>query len=153
MQFLCVKFLWIILDLTTTESLTTEIEATTETLTTEIEATTESLTTEFEGTTESLTTELEATTEKMPPDSDGGKIEAIRWILKRQDTEIDGQMKKEKVRCVLCSLANQIFLKKFFHKFLKFSEVSKFVSKNFLFFQKSMVFRTFSEVYIIAAKM
>ena len=30
------------------------------------------------------------------------------------------------------ALANQIFLKKFFQKFLKFSEVSNFVSKNFL---------------------
>ena len=43
----------------------------------------------------------------------------------------------------MATLANQIFLKKFFQKFLKFSEVFKFVSKNFLFFQKSMVFQKF----------
>ncbi len=51
---------------------------------------------------------------------------------------------------LLETLANQIFLKKFFQKFLKFSEVSKFMSKNFLIFQKSMVFQKFfSEVYIL----
>ncbi len=42
------------------------------------------------------------------------------------------------------TLANQIFLKKFFQKFLKFSEVFKFVSKNFLFFSEIY---GFSEVF------
>ncbi len=69
-------------------------------LTTENQATTDSQATEITTTTENQgTTDIQATTEKMVEDSDGRQnLMASRWILKKQDTGIDGEIRKVQVR-------------------------------------------------------